>query len=268
MPIYSTIDCFCYKWFLQIVFNVYSWKEGLLSWSLHRQARWQIGHRACREDHLLVTAYLTGRRSRRRRKCDHFFWAGPRTFLFPSLLYQHTNRENIVQTVATWRLVLEGLRGIFQSIPRGPLLPHQPQEQITVWLERVACRKLLLSSRWDWHLLLGTDGIGDLCSWVRTYDAALPKCQGSRALAGKLDDRKMVLIISREKRHTGPPWSDITLPLKGWWHTPQQQQSRAVSQNHLWQYPTSTSPLFISSITLKISENTKVVTKSTENRIK
>lgn len=45
------------------------------------------------EVHLLATARPAGRWSRGRRESDHFFGAGPRAFLFPSLLHQQTQTE-------------------------------------------------------------------------------------------------------------------------------------------------------------------------------
>lgn len=58
-----------------------------------RQEDTDEDHGACKEDHLLAARRPTGRWRRGRRECDHFFGAGPRTLLFPSLLHQQTQTE-------------------------------------------------------------------------------------------------------------------------------------------------------------------------------
>lgn len=79
----------------------------------------------------------TGRRSRGRREGDHFFGAGPRTLLVPSLLHQQTQTERTqVKETATLRLVLEGreapAKGILRPLPN----PAPPSTQIRVSRER------------------------------------------------------------------------------------------------------------------------------------
>lgn len=76
------------------------------------QAAGQTGHRACRGDHLLAPSPPAGRWSGGRRESDHFFGAGPRALLFPSLLHQqtHTNRKKMVETGAQRRLLLGGIK--------------------------------------------------------------------------------------------------------------------------------------------------------------
>lgn len=72
-----------------------------------------------------------------------------------------TNRENIGETGAAFRVVLEGLRAFAKAIPPVPL--HSPLQ----WLYGQG--GWLVSGRlasWPyWRCLVSADHMGNLCSW-------------------------------------------------------------------------------------------------------